>query len=129
MTFKLNCLKRHTIGWGEIQLSENEKRMKQDPFTRMMFGSRSEEHSSKQDWMFGSRTEERSSKQDWILGRKTAEHEEKNSAQAKVEQILENVDLDGLMNNFDTLMSSVGELKPLMKKAGPFLQKFLKNKE
>jgi hypothetical protein len=95
-------------------LGENEKEVKQDRFTQMMFGSRSEE---------------RSPKQDWIIGRKAPEHEEKNAAQIKIEQIIENVDLDGLMNNFDTLMSSVGELKPLMKKAGPFLQKFLKSKE
>ncbi|WP_080847253.1 hypothetical protein [Cytobacillus gottheilii] len=98
-------------------MSENEKDFKQDRFSQLMFGR------SRQ---------ERPEKQDWILGRKiehTENNDPKNPTQEKIEQILENVDLDGLMNNFDTLMSSVGELKPLMKKASPFLQKFLNSEK
>ncbi|QVY62879.1 hypothetical protein [Cytobacillus gottheilii] len=105
-------------------MSDKDKEFRQDPFSQLMFGSNRQERSVKQDWILGRR------KAEDIEFKEDKEAKDVNSAaQQKIEQILENVDLDGLMNNLGTLMSSVGELKPLMKKAGPLLQKFLNKKD
>ncbi|KAB2330873.1 hypothetical protein [Bacillus mesophilum] len=104
-------------------MSDKDKEFRQDPFSQLMFGSNIQERSVKQDWILGRR------KVEDIVDEEKEDKDVNSAAQQKIEQILENVDLDGLMNNLGTLMSSVGELKPLMKKAGPLLQKLLNKKD
>ncbi|GLB58897.1 hypothetical protein [Cytobacillus sp. NCCP-133] len=91
-----------------------------------LFGGRDRESIRNDDWLFGGRSSDFYEKEEMLFGRSKDSHGDDNSLNSKVNSILNNVNLEELMNNIDTLMSSANQLKPLLKKASPFLEQFLK---
>ena len=116
-----------------------------DPLTHFLFGERvrrhepaevekvsnrkAEEAKGIEDWLFGGRGRSRNAHEadEWLLGGKSREtHESDNSPNENGTNILSNINLEELMGNIDTLMTSAHQLKPLLKKAEPLLEMFLK---
>lgn len=88
---------------------------------------KSEEAQGKGDWLFGDRSSNAHEADEWLLGgrsRKSDEKEDPPNENGK--NILNNINFEELMGNIDTLMTSAHHLKPLLKKAGPLLEIFLK---
>lgn len=118
------------------------KKNTEDPLSHFLFGDRvrrhesdqvekefdrSEEAQGKDDWLFGDRSRNAHEADEWLLGgksRKTDEREDPPNENGK--NILNNINFEELMGNIDTLMTSAHQLKPLLKKAGPLLEMFLK---
>jgi hypothetical protein len=114
----------------------------EDPLSHFLFGDRvrrhesdevekefekSEEAQGKGDWLFGDRSSNAHEADEWLLGgrsRKSDEKEDPPNENGK--NILNNINFEELMGNIDTLMTSAHQLKPLLKKAGPLLEMFLK---
>ncbi len=80
------------------------------------------------DWLFGRGRNRNSPEHDgWLFGGGTRDqHEDDDSLSRKVNNILNNINYEELMNNIDTLMTSASQLKPLLKKARPLIDQFLK---
>ncbi|KON89439.1 hypothetical protein AF332_23225 [Sporosarcina globispora] len=107
-----------------------------DPLTHFLFGERARrnrpteeenELERKDDWLFGGKNRNVHEADEWLLGgRSRATNERNDSASENENNILNNINLEELMGNIDTLMSSAHQLKPLLKKAGPLLEMFLK---
>ena len=118
------------------------KKNTEDPLSHFLFGDRvrrhesdevekefekSEEAQGKGDWLFGDRSRNAHEADEWLLGgksRKTDAREDSPNENGK--NILNNINFEELMGNIDTLMTSAHQLKPLLKKAGPLLEMFLK---
>lgn len=114
--------------------NKDEDEKETDPFTQFMFGPnfRRKRHQEEelQDEVDIEKEPERRSKpqhDDWLFGGRERPHED-DSLNGKVNHILNNINYEELMNNIDTLMTSASQLKPLLKKASPFLEQFWKKK-
>jgi hypothetical protein len=126
-----------------LDRDEKDKGNTEDPLTHFLFGERVRKHKTaegkiefdssaeedlrKGDWLFGGRSRNAHEADDWLLGGKSRETTERESTGKENENnILNNINLEELMGNIDTLMSSAHHLKPLLKKAGPLLEMFWK---
>ncbi|MCM3706879.1 MULTISPECIES: hypothetical protein [Cytobacillus] len=126
-----------------LDKDEKDRGYTEDPLTHFLFGERvsnhnpaggkidfessAEEHQEKDDWLFGGRNRNAHEADDWLLGGKSSETTERESSGKESENnILNNINLEELMGNIDTLISSAHHLKPLLKKAGPLLEMFWK---
>ncbi|MDF2039287.1 hypothetical protein P2R12_20350 [Cytobacillus oceanisediminis] len=115
----------------------------EDPLTHFLFGERvrrhepakgenesdrrAEEAQGIDDWLFGGRSRNAHEADEWLLGGKSRETNERdNPPNENGNNILNNINFEELMGNIDTLMTSAHQLKPLLKKAGPLLEMFLK---
>ncbi|KAF0816871.1 hypothetical protein KIS4809_4343 [Bacillus sp. ZZV12-4809] len=128
-------------------LDKDEKEMgnTEDPLTHFLFGGRvrknhqqaesnfeldsdDEKNQGKDDWLFGGRSRNAHEADDWLLGGKRREFNEGGESSDKeyANNILNNINLEELMVNIDTIMTSAHHLKPLLKKAGPLLEMFWK---
>ncbi|MGN7176305.1 hypothetical protein BK139_03020 [Paenibacillus sp. FSL R5-0490] len=114
---------------------DKDKEKTEDPLTHFLFGNKraegfdssAEEGHGNDDWLFGGRSRNAHEADDWLLGGKSIETTERESSGKKNENnILNNINVEELMGNIDTLMSSAHHLKPLLKKAGPLLEMFWK---
>lgn len=77
-----------------------------DPFTRFMFGDRSNGHSQHKEFQGRERP--------------AAKHDH------QIHDLLSNIDIDELMKNIDTLMTSTSQFKPLLNKLAPIINKWIK---
>ncbi|WP_436375347.1 hypothetical protein [Cytobacillus sp. BC1816] len=115
----------------------------EDPLSHFLFGERVRRHESAQDekesdrraeeaqgngdWLFGGRSRNAHEADEWLLGGKDRKTDERESPpKENGNNILNNINLEELMGSIDTLMTSAHQLKPLLKKAGPLLEMFLK---
>ncbi|MBX9971968.1 hypothetical protein [Cytobacillus firmus] len=115
----------------------------EDPLTHFMFGERVRRHQPAEDenesdrrakeaqgiddWLFGGRSRNAHEADEWLLGGKSRDTNERDyPPNENGNNILNNINLEELMGNIDTLMTSAHQLKPLLKKAGPLLEMFLK---
>lgn len=112
--------------------NKDEDEKETDPFTQFMFGpnfrkSRHQEEERQDEVDIEKEPERRSKPQhdDWLFG---GRERPDDSLNGKVNHILNNINYEELMNNIDTLMTSASQLKPLLKKASPFLEQFWKKK-
>ncbi|WP_144550720.1 hypothetical protein [Bacillus sp. X1(2014)] len=112
-------------------MEDNEHQQKStrdlDHFSRIMFGNRQPRGTSHSK----SSSESRKNRNDgWFFGRrkKQDEHkqqpEQEQSIQDKVENIMNNVDIELLFNTFDTIVTTTEQYKPLFKEMAPFISKF-----
>lgn len=113
-----------------------------DPFSRLMFGNRkprethkkSENHSQENlETNEPLSTDTRSNrKDDWFFGRrrKEPESDKKNiqhpvqSTQNQIENLLNNVDVELLIETYDTIVTTAKQYKPLFKGIAPLFSKF-----
>lgn len=118
------------------------KKNTEDPLSHFLFGDRvrrhesdevekefdkSEEAQGKGDWLFGDRSRNAHEADEWLLGGKSRKSDEKEDPpNENGKNILNNINFEELLGNIDTLMTSAHQLKPLLKKAGPLLEMFLK---
>lgn len=118
------------------------KKNTEDPLSHFLFGDRvrrhesdevekefdkSEEAQGKGDWLFGDRSRNAHEADEWLLGGKSRKSDEKEDPpNENGKNILNNINFEELLGNIDTLMTSAHQLKPLLKKAGPLLEVFLK---
>ncbi|WHY63106.1 hypothetical protein [Cytobacillus firmus] len=126
-----------------LNKDEKDRGNTEDPLTHFLFGDRvrnhkpaegkiefdssAEEYQGKDEWLFGGRSRNAHEADDWLLGGKRRETTERESSGKENENnILNNINVEELMGNIDTLMSSAHHLKPLLKKAGPLLEMFWK---
>ncbi|UOE56769.1 hypothetical protein [Cytobacillus oceanisediminis] len=115
----------------------------EDPLTHFLFGERVRRHEPAEgetesdrraeeaqgidDWLFGGRSRNAHEADEWLLGGRSRETNERdNPPNENGNNILNNINLEELMGNIDTLMTSAHQLKPLLKNAGPLLEMFLK---
>ena len=62
---------------------------------------------------------------DWFLGsRRKKPGTSAQTIQNQIENLLNNVDLEQLMETYDTVVTSSKQLKPLINKITPFIRKF-----
>ena len=127
-----------------LDKDEKEMGITEDPLTHFLFGGRvrknhqqaeikfeldsdDEKNQVKDEWLFGGRSRNAHEADDWLLGGKRREsNEEESSGKENANNILNNINLEELMGNIDTIMTSAHHLKPLLKKAGPLLEMFWK---
>ncbi|MBV7508942.1 hypothetical protein KW850_27445 [Bacillus sp. sid0103] len=87
-----------------------------DRFSKFMFGNRthhSKEKSHNNDWFFGRRRKETETKK-----------EDSHPPQNKVEDFMNNVDIEKLFETYDTFVTTKEQLKPFLKEIAPFIGKF-----
>jgi hypothetical protein len=64
---------------------------------------------------------------DWVFGFKRKEPTQSSpTIQNQIENLINNVDIELLMETFDTIVTSSKQLKPLMKEITPFFHRFSK---
>jgi len=80
--------------------------MEQDPFTRFLFGERRNNHFQ----------------QHGVKDRNQSPSNDEN----QLNELLSNVNVEDLMKNIDTIMSSASQFKPLLNKLGPLINKWIK---
>ncbi|MBT2708684.1 hypothetical protein [Bacillus sp. ISL-47] len=111
---------------------KDEDEQETDPFTQFLFGPNArrnrhleEEKQGEEDFEKDLERRSRHQNDDWLFGGSRRPQED-DSLNGKVNHLLNNINYEELMNNIDTLMTSASQLKPLLKKASPFLEQFLK---
>jgi len=91
-----------------------------DHFSRIMFGNREPRDTSYSKGSSDSRA-------DWFFGRRKKENEQKQDqeqpVQNKVEDFMNNVDIELLFETYDTLIKTTEQYKPLFKGMVPFFSK------
>ncbi|MCS0674528.1 hypothetical protein [Cytobacillus firmus] len=99
-----------------------------DPFTSLMFGKGHDDESygdreTKQNTQITANTINHFD--NWIFGPKQKEkNSEKSTAQNQIEDFLNEIDFILLMETIDSIRNSSKQLKPLVKKLIPYLEKF-----
>lgn len=104
-----------------------------DPFSFLMFGPSQRNTNINNDDSQEIQKEDKninnSSIDGWLFGnRQSSESMNKESInnQAKINQILNNLDFVALMDNIDTLVHSAQQLKPLYSKVSPMIKQIFK---
>jgi hypothetical protein len=115
-------------------ISNNDRR--DDSFHKFMFGDRGIEvkEETEEDQKHTKSTEDlpeegnHFSRDDWFLGRRnhTMVKENRQHANLQIEELFKNVNMDELLNNIDNLFNSISHIKPLWRKMGPFINKWMK---
>ena len=69
------------------------------------------------------------SRDDWFLGKRNHDKDKENRQHeySQIDELLKNVNKDELMKNIDDLFNSISHIKPLWRKMGPVLNKWMKN--
>jgi hypothetical protein len=69
------------------------------------------------------------SREDWFLGKRKHNRgkENRQNEYSQIDELLNQVNMDELMNNIDDLFNSISHIKPLWKKMGPVLNKWMKH--
>ena len=90
-----------------------------DPFSRFMFGNRKPRRSNHS-------TERTEPKGDWFFGRrrKGNENKETQTTQNKLENMMNNVDIELLLETYDILVTTTEQYKPILKGIVPLISKF-----
>ncbi|MEH6955569.1 hypothetical protein [Neobacillus drentensis] len=99
---------------------QKEKSTKEmDPFSRFMFGNRKSRRSNHS-------TERMEPKADWFFGRrrKGNENKETQTTQNKLENMMNNVDIELLLETYDTFVTTTEQYKPILKGIVPLISKF-----
>ena len=108
-----------------------------DPFSRFIFGNRKQretytesENNSQElpEQNEQSSFDNRSSRtDDWFFGSRRKEPTQSApTIQNQIEDYINNVDIELLMETFDTIVTTSKQLKPLMKEISPFFHRFSK---
>lgn len=103
-----------------------------DPFSLLMFGPSqrtTDINNDSQDMQKEKETNNHSSIDDWLFGNRHSSNtinNESMTSQAKINQILNNLDFVALMDNIDTLVQSAQQLKPLYSKVSPMIKQIFK---
>ncbi|MEY2194047.1 hypothetical protein AB7942_15105 [Neobacillus sp. BF23-41] len=94
---------------------ENENHAQESPETneQLSTDTRSNRHD---DWFFGRR------KKEPTTAHKNRQHQTQTT-QSKIENFMNNVDIDLLMQTYDTLLETTKQYKPLLKEITPFFSK------
>lgn len=98
-----------------------------DPFTSLMFGKGHDDesygdHETKQNTQIAA--DKTSHFDNWLFGPKQKKNAEKSTAQNPIEDFLNEIDFILLMETIDSIRNSSKQLKPLVKKLIPYLEKF-----
>ncbi|PFP30882.1 hypothetical protein COJ96_02660 [Bacillus sp. AFS073361] len=109
-------------------MEDNERQRKstrgRDHFSKVMFGDRQPRGTSQSK----DSSEPRTNRYDnWFFGRGKKQDEHKQQEQSfhdKVENIMNNVDLELLFDTYDTIVTTTEQYKPLFKEMAPFFSKF-----
>ncbi|WP_445486675.1 hypothetical protein [Niallia sp. 03133] len=99
-----------------------------DPLSHFMFGTNYPARRRKEENPDGFQRK-RNRGDSWIFGISSEEQEEKKADEGKFEAItdfLDQIDINLLMKNVDSFMTSANELKPLIKKVTPLIKKWIK---
>jgi hypothetical protein len=115
-----------------------------DPFSRFMFGNRKPRETYKESENQSQEIPEQNERlsldtrsnhhDDWIFGRRRKESlsDNKNrqnqtqSTQNKIENYINNIDMELLFETFDTLVTTTKQYKPLIKEIAPIFSKISK---
>ena len=109
-----------------------------DRLTLFMFGGKRSEKEDQTEHDQLNRTSEAVQDQqkkftadEWLFGRRDRHHDEKNSRQvqsepAQANDLLKNINMEELLGNIDTLVTSASQFKPLWKKITPIVNKWIK---
>ncbi|MGV3263473.1 hypothetical protein [Cytobacillus pseudoceanisediminis] len=97
-----------------------------DPFTSLMFGKGNDDESyPDRETKQNIAADKTSHFDNWIFGPKQKEkNSEKSTAQNPIEDFLNEIDFILLMETIDSIRNSSKQLKPLVKKLIPYLEKF-----
>ncbi len=93
-----------------------------DPFTAFMFGKPAFKDDSSHKEETG---QEPQDNHDWLFGRKSR-NESRKEEKNVIHDLLNGIDAEKLMENVDLLLETTQEIKPLLKKISPFLDKWKK---
>ncbi|WP_026568309.1 hypothetical protein [Bacillus sp. UNC41MFS5] len=104
---------------------QRKSKREMDHFSRVMFGNRQQRDKSHSKDSSEPKTNRND---DWFFGRrkKQDEHkqqEQEQSIQDKVENIMNNVDIELLFDTYDTIVTTTEQYKPLFKGMAPFFSK------
>lgn len=118
-------------------LSEDNKNEQKDRLSILMFGPSNGGQSNKQDEDISEdhsnehNRGERNHFDQWLFGGRAPQQEKSEDASnptSYIYNIMNNINLDELLYNIDTLVNSAQQLKPLYSKAGPLIKQFFKDK-
>nr|WP_295972554.1 hypothetical protein [uncultured Bacillus sp.] len=96
-----------------------------DPFTEFMFGKGKGHYDKKDD-------KGKKSDNDWLIGRKRSHSPHRSDKSGlyigdiPLMEYLNQIDMDKLAGNVDTLMTTVEQFKPLIQEITPFIKKWIK---
>ncbi|MDR7238736.1 hypothetical protein [Neobacillus drentensis] len=104
---------------GKNQHQKQKSTREIDPFSKFMFGNRKPRGSNHSQ-------ESTEQKGDWLFGRrrKGNENKETQTTQNKLENMMNNVDIEQLFETYDTLKTTTEQYKPVLKGITPFFSKF-----
>jgi hypothetical protein len=119
---------------GDNHHQEQKPAREIDPFSRFMFGNRKRRETHKESENHAKENPEqnkRSSLEDWFFGRRKKEpatahknrQHQTQTTQSKIENFMNNVDIDLLMQTYDTFVTTTKQYKPLLKEITPFFSK------
>jgi 5-methylcytosine-specific restriction endonuclease McrBC regulatory subunit McrC len=108
-----------------------------DPFSRFIFGNRKQRETYKESENNSQELPEQNEQSsfdnrsnrtdDWFFGSRRKEPTQSvPTIQNQIEDYINNVDIELLMETFDTLVTTSKQLKPLMKEITPFFHRFSK---
>ena len=108
-----------------------------DPFSRFMFGNRKQRETYKESENNSQELPEQNEQSsfdnksnrtdDWVFGSRRKEPTQSApTIQNQIEDYINNVDIELLMETFDTIVTTSKQLKPLMKEITPFFHRFSK---
>jgi 5-methylcytosine-specific restriction endonuclease McrBC regulatory subunit McrC len=108
-----------------------------DPFSRFIFGNRKQRETYKESENNSQELPEQNEQSsfdnrsnrtdDWFFGSRRKEPTQSApTIQNQIEDYINNVDIELLMETFDTLVTTSKQLKPLMKEITPFFHRFSK---
>lgn len=98
-----------------------------DHFSRFMFGNRQPRGTNHSK---DNSDPKPNSSDDWFLGRRRKEavssdkDHQTQTTQSKVENFINNVDIELLFKTYDTIVTTTEQYKPLFKEIAPFFSKF-----
>ena len=107
---------------GKDHQQKQKSTREMDPFSRFMFGNRKPRGSNHSE----ESTEPDDFKKDLFFGRrrKGNENKETQTTQNKLENMMNNVDIELLLETYDTLVTTTEQYKPVLKGIVPFFSKF-----
>lgn len=107
--------------------------IQRDPLTNFMFGgTKNQEEERNADHSKATSFAERSRQtDDWFIGNRGHDEEkiDRNrpfSGDIPIMELLNQVDLEKLSGNIDTIMSTASQFKPLIKQVSPLIKKWMK---
>lgn len=115
---------------GKDHHQKQKSNREKDPFSRFMFVNRKPRVSNHSE----EGPEQIEYQDDWFFGRRRKGHENKETqtqtqtqtktTQNKLENMINNVDIEQLFETYDTLITTTKQYKPILKGIVPFFSKF-----